>query len=178
MLNMENLKNILIIVLLLFASYVGYTEYSNKGNAKVIQSKAAEIKGDIQVMHDTLWKHDTIKIKADTQYEVLRETLWVASDEVVDSIFDVTFEKDSIDTTVYTAGISQFRKAIDVNLKFKRDSTKLAATEAQVRACTTTVKKVEDKIDTIVKIKTETSYVSTFISFIVGGFVVWVSSSI
>lgn len=154
-------------------AFVGYRAYSTQGNLDKVNVAYAEIKKIATKTRDTIIKIDTLKLKADTKYKKIHDTLYLVSDAEVDSIFDVTFERDSLDTSNYSAGVSQYRKAIDAQLKFIRDSTKLAATTKQVTVCTTAVSDIGKKVDTIVKIKTETSYVSTFISFIVGGFLAW-----
>lgn len=118
-------------------------------------SKKAHI--EQQIMRDTIVKYDTIKMKADVVYRTKHDTLWKLPPSDVDSIFNVTFPRDTLDSTSYSTGYTQLRKAVDAHNKSERDSTKVEATVEQVKACTTTVTNLVKQIDTV-KIDTKPDY--------------------
>lgn len=103
------------------------------------------------VIRDTITKYDTIKLKADIRYVKVHDTLWQKTPVEVDSIFNVTYPRDTADTTKFATGYTQLRKAIDEHNLRIRDSVKESATVAQVKTCTTQVSAVVDKIDDVKK---------------------------
>lgn len=121
-----------------------------------LDSLSNKVKIEREIMHDTIIKYDTIKTKAKIVYVSKRDTLWKYPPDVVDSVFNATFPRDSLDTTNYSTGYTQLRKAIDANNRSERDSILSEASEAQVKTCTTTVTRIVDQVDSTKNaIKTE-----------------------
>ena len=108
--------------------------------------KATEI--NVVKVHDTIRKYDTIELKADTKYVTIHDTLWRTSAVKIDSMFDSTFPRDTGDTSKFTNGYTQLRKALDANEARKRDSTKLTAKKEVVKTCTTAVSDIAKAVDT------------------------------
>jgi len=112
-----------------------------------LDSLSNNVKIEREIMHDTIIKYDTIKAKAKIVYVSKRDTLWKYPPDVVDSVFNTTFPRDSLDTTNYSTGYTQLRKAIDANNRSERDSILSEASEAQIKTCTTTVTRIVDQVD-------------------------------
>lgn len=108
-------------------------------------------------MRDTIVKYDTIKLKADVVYRTKTITLWKLAPSEVDDVFNVVYPRDSLDTTNYSSGYTQLRKAVDTYNKSVRDSIKEQASVEQVKTCTTTVTKIVNQIDTVKEISKEPS---------------------
>lgn len=99
-------------------------------------------------VRDTVVKYDTIREKAEIRYRTKHDTLWRTSPDSVDTLFNKTFPRDSVDTTNYEAGYTQLRKALDANNQRIRDSIKDAASTRVIATCTSSVAKIVKEIDT------------------------------
>jgi hypothetical protein len=136
----------LVVVILGIFLFQGVNSCSN--NNKVIDTLAAKAHTEQIVMRDTITKYDTIKQKAEIVYKTKHDTLWKMKPDSIDTVFNKTFPRDTLDSSGYLAGYTQLRKAIDANNRSIRDSTKETASVAQVAVCTTTVTKIVNQIDT------------------------------
>ncbi|MFA5405009.1 MAG: hypothetical protein WC358_08750 [Ignavibacteria bacterium] len=117
-----------------------------------LDSLSNRIKIERVIMRDTIFKYDTIKERARIVYVAKRDTLWKYSPDAVDSVFNQTFPRDSLDSTDYSTGFTQLRKAVDSDNRRIRDSISNAASEVQVKTCTTTVSKIIEQVDSTKKV--------------------------
>lgn len=172
-------KLISIIWLILFICTIGVLVLGGKSctpdNSKLLDTLSAKAHAEQQIMRDTIVKYDTIKLKADVVYRTKTITLWKLAPSEVDDVFNVVYPRDSLDTTNYSSGYTQLRKAVDTYNKSVRDSIKEQAAVEQVKTCTTTVTKIVNQIDTVKEISKEPSKtdwktlgVVTLISIILG----------
>jgi len=172
-------KLISIIWLILFICTIGVLVLGGKScttdNSKLLDTLSAKAHTEQQIMRDTIVKYDTIKLKADVVYRTKTITLWKLAPSEVDDVFNVVYPRDSLDTTNYSSGYTQLRKAVDTYNKSVRDSIKEQASVEQVKTCTTTVTKIVNQIDTVKEISKEPSKtdwktlgVVTLISIILG----------
>jgi hypothetical protein len=143
-----------ILCLVLIASIVFGTSAikSCSNTSDQLDELSNKIKVERVIMHDTIIKYDTIKTKAKIVYVAKRDTLWKYAPDAVDSVFNKTFPRDSLDTTSYSTGYTQLRKAIDANNRSTRDSILNEASEVQVKTCTTTVTRIIDQVDSTKKV--------------------------
>lgn len=146
-----------ILIVLGIASYF----MDGKGNKKVMDDLSKTAHTEQSRVRDTIKVHDTLIQKAKAIYITKHDTLFKEAPKVVDAKFDSTFPRDSSDTTSFSHGYTQLRKAIDANDRAIRDSTILVERVAQVKTCTTAVSNVVDKVDVAKKeIKPESSGLS------------------
>jgi soluble cytochrome b562 len=140
---------------------IGNYFLGGKGNKKVMDDLSKNTHTEQVILRDTLKVHDTLIAKAKNIYITKHDTLFKEAPKVVDAKFDSTFPRDSGDTSGYSHGFTQLRKAIDANDRATRDSIIVAERAAQVKACTTTVEKIVEKVDVAKKeIKPESSGMS------------------
>lgn len=142
------INSLWIALFLAFSLFVWINPRSCSRNTGIIDTLSSKVHTEQQIMRDTVWKYDTVKLKADVIYKTKHDTLWTLKPSDVDSMFNVVYPRDSVDTTNYSTGYTQLRKAIDTHNKSIRDSIKEQASVEQVKACTTTVTKIVNQIDT------------------------------
>lgn len=151
--NKDNiLKRVLVIVSIILISL--YFTLNGDSESKL----GASVKIEKQIIYDTIIKYDTIKIKTKNEYKAKRQVLITSTPKQVDSIFNQTFPIDSGDTSNYTVGYTQFKKAIDSEYKRNRDSVILIALTKQLESCTTGVNTIVDIVDSSEKSKAKNDY--------------------
>lgn len=147
------LISLLLCIVLVNSLVFGISSIKSCSNPSAqLDSLSNRVKVEREIMHDTIVKYDTIKTKAKIIYVAKRDTLWKYAPDAVDSVFNVTFPRDSLDTTSYSTGYTQLRKAIDANNRSVRDSILNEASEVQVKTCTTTVTRIIDQVDSTKKV--------------------------
>lgn len=140
----------LIAIIMLLIGFMGFQGIKGcKSDTSALDSLSAIAHREQNVMRDTIIKYDTVKSKAEIVYRTKHDTLWKAKPDTVDAMFNIVFPRDTLDSTEYITGYTQLRKAIDVKNKSDRDSIKESASTQQIKACTTTVTKIVNQIDTV-----------------------------
>lgn len=149
-----------VAIFILTTTLILTTNKSCSNTSDQLDELSNKIKVERVIMHDTIIKYDTIKTKAKIVYVAKRDTLWKYAPDAVDSVFNKTFPRDSLDTTSYSTGYTQLRKAIDANNRSTRDSILNDASEVQVKTCTTTVTRIIDQVDSTKKVILSESKIS------------------
>jgi len=139
---------IVALFVVLFSLFTFGPLKSCSGASQAIDTISKTAHAEQSKVRDTVIKYDTIKEKAEIRYRTKHDTLWRTSPDSVDTMFNKTFERDSIDTTKYTTGYTQLRKALDANNQRIRDSIKYEASSRVVATCTSAVATIVKEVDT------------------------------